>query len=109
MKNIQATKLLKHQKLSKMKTVLPAEIKTIEQAKTFLTDLYNNGESFHPEDSAHDIVWGACETPSFEDRQQLDVLMESIYDLPGNDGRHINLAFCPCGFLLDLDGHIIEE
>lgn len=86
-----------------MKTILPVAIKTIAQAKKLLTDLYNNNEYFHPEDDAHDIVWGTCEEPSFEDKEQLNTLMGQIYLLKGNDGRHDKLKFCPCGYLLYLD------
>jgi hypothetical protein len=85
-----------------MKTVLPVSIQTIEQAKVFLTDLYNNGESYHPEDDAHDCMPLSVATAAECD--QLNKLMEEIYDLPGNDGSHGNdMAFCPCGFLLSLD------
>lgn len=40
-----------------MKTTLPTAINTIEEAKTFLTELNTNGEAYHPEDDAHDIIW----------------------------------------------------
>jgi hypothetical protein len=39
-----------------MKTILPQAITTIEEAKKLLTDLYNNNETFHPEDDATDLV-----------------------------------------------------
>lgn len=38
-----------------MKTNLPAAITTIDEAKAFLTELHANGESYHPEDDAHDV------------------------------------------------------
>ncbi len=87
-----------------MKTSLPESIKTIDEAKAFLTDLYNNGESYHPEDSAEGIVWNNGVEVSPAEAEQLDSLMSDIYMLPGNDGRHNDpLAFDPAGFLLELD------
>ena len=47
-----------------MKTHLPTSIKTIPEARDFLTALYTNGESFHPEDDAHTIEWDLCEAPT---------------------------------------------
>lgn len=84
------------------KTSFPLAITTVEEAKTFLTDLYNNGESFHCEDDAKDIAWNFKAT--IAQCNHLNKLMEDIYNLPGNDGKHDNsIAFCPCGFLLNLD------
>lgn len=42
--------------MSKFKTNVPDGIKTIEEAKTFLTELYKNGEAYHPEDDANEIA-----------------------------------------------------
>lgn len=84
-----------------MKTSLPKEITTIDEAKVFLTDLHKNGESFHPEDDATDLHGDPF---TKEEGEQLNKLMDDIYNLKGNDGKHDNsIAFCPCGFLLDLD------
>jgi len=83
---------LKQSKHYNMKTQLPSEIKTIESAKKFLSDLSNNGESFHPEDDAHDIIW-SCESPSESECDQLNKLMDDIYQLEDFD---------PCGFLLEV-------
>lgn len=85
-----------------MKTNLPSTIKTIDEAIAFLTELHTNGESFHPEDDATDIAW-ACEPPSDVDRVRLNQLMNDIHNLPGNDGRHHDLAFDPCEYLIYLD------
>lgn len=63
-----------------------------------------NSEAFHPEDDAHDILWDLENVPTYEECEQLNKLMDDIYNLPGNDGKHDNsIAFCPCGFLLDLN------
>lgn len=86
-----------------MKTVLPEAIKTKAEAEQFLTDLVNNKEAFHPEDDAHDIVWQSGETPTFEECEQLNKLMEDIYKMPGNDGSQLAPFFCPCEFILSLD------
>ena len=87
-----------------MKTVLPNEIKTVEEAKAFLTALHENGESYHPEDNAHGIAWGSIpsdQIPTKEECDKLNKLMRDIYNLPGNE-KGPNLAFDPCGFFLDL-------
>lgn len=87
-----------------MQLSLPKQIKTIAQAKRFLTMLYKSGYSFHPEDDAKDIVWSSeVKTPTMEQCEQLNKLMDDIYNLPGNDGKHIDLAFDPCQWLLDID------
>jgi hypothetical protein len=75
-----------------MKTKLPASINSEEEAKSFLSELYNNQESFHPEDSAHDFV-GIFFTE--EEATQVENLINQIYDLKEK--------FDPCEFLLSLD------
>ena len=87
-----------------MKTKLPASIGTIEEAETFLTELYENGEAYHPEDNAAD-----CFSPdqcSSEEAEKLDALMTQIYFLPENGNNYRTnpnaMTFDPCGFLLDL-------
>jgi hypothetical protein len=80
-----------------MKTVLPERINSIEEAKDFLTALYNNRESFHPEDDAHDILWDNDATPTPAECDNLNDLMSDIYGVAkGTD-------FDPCGFILELD------
>ena len=88
-----------HQKVTMMKTILPTGITTIEEAKRLLTDLLNNGESFHPEDDASDLVGDPF---TAEEATQLNKLMEDIYNLKGNESHH-KMIFDPCGFLLELD------
>ena len=77
-----------------MKTTLPKEIKSVRKAEMFLTDLFNNNEGYHPEDDAHDIVWNLPESeiPTSKECDQLNKLMEDIYNLDGFD---------PCEFILD--------
>lgn len=77
-----------------MKTELPKELKTIEEATKFLHDLTDNGEAYHPEDSAHNIIWNLEEEPTEEECDHLNKLMDDIYDLEwiGTD---------PCGIIMD--------
>lgn len=89
-----------------MRTALPTAINTISEAKTFLQELRKNGEAYHPEDDAtecfdtdseHNLAW--C--------RQVNKLMSDIYALEGNID-HLNMAFDPCAYLLELDGHVME-
>lgn len=87
-----------------MKTQLPESISSITEAIEFLTALHGNGEAYHPDDNAHEIEWQTTEvTPAECDK--LNKLMEDIYNLPGND-NYLDMAFCPCGFLLAFEGKI---
>jgi hypothetical protein len=78
-----------------MKTTLPSKITTVEEAKEFLTALFDNNESYHPEDDAHDIDWTTCE-PTEEEKEQLNKLMGNMYGLNGEP------FFDPCAFLWDM-------
>jgi hypothetical protein len=98
-----------------MKTKLPDQIKTVKEAEAFLTDLLINNESYHPEDDANDIDWCTIENendiPTKAECDQLNKLMDDIYDLPENTyGRkYVDLGFDPCGFILDyLDMQTLE-
>lgn len=75
-----------------MKTILPQSINTIDQAKAFLTDLFNNNETFHPDDDAHETVWSNGERPTPAEADQLNKLMCDIDDL----------QLDPCEILMDL-------
>jgi hypothetical protein len=85
-----------------MQTVLPTEIKTVNQAKAFLAALYFNGESFHPEDDAYHVAWVGIMEPTDEEKTKLNELMGDIYCLPDN-GKYPDLIFDPCEFLNSLD------
>ena len=67
-----------------MKTNLPSAINTIEEAETFLRVLHENGEAFHPDDNAHDIVW-CTSAPSRKELEQLNKLMSDISRLKDFD------------------------
>ena len=88
-----------------MKTPLPESITTIAQAKEFLTNLYNNGETYHPEDDATDLV-GSLFTQ--KEGEQLNKLMSEIYALEGNESAQ-SMVFDPCQFLLELDPDYVNE
>ena len=87
-----------------MKTNLDRKIQDTDQAIAFLTELYRNGESYHPEDDAHDIVWNSKsiwggsygipkkDVPTFEDENKLNHLMEQCF-----------IHCDPCEILIDLD------
>lgn len=79
-----------------MKTTLPRSITNITGAKDFLRSLFLNGESYHPEDSAADIVNTSTGRTVFTttEAKQLDRLMREIYALKEID---------PCEYLLELD------
>jgi hypothetical protein len=94
-----------------MRTRLPLRIDTVEEAKEFLTDLYNNGEAYHPEDDAHDIIWVGTEVSMFE-KDRLNELMQNIYDLPCNSDRYPDLGFDPCEHINEMfyrDNGIVPE
>lgn len=81
-----------------LQTKLPPAITTVEEAKKLLTDLYNNSESFCPEDDANDCLSGMV---TKKEGDQLNKLMNDIYNLPGNAFPYPVID--PCGFLLELD------
>lgn len=75
-----------------LRTNLPDSITSKSEAVYFLTTLYKNGESFHPEDDANDIVWANC-SPTKQECDKLNTLMDQIYKIPDFD---------PYAVLLDL-------
>lgn len=90
-----------------MKTTLPNTIRTIEDAKVFLTELHINGEAYHPEDDATALNGDPF---TLQEGLALNQLMSEIYDLHGNDGRHSGeLVFDPCEFLLMLDPDYVKR
>lgn len=77
-----------------MKTKLPTKITSVKQAKTFLTDLFNNGESYHPEDDANDIIKpNGKPLCTWKDAKQLNKLRDDMYQLKNFD---------PCAIFCDL-------
>ena len=84
-----------------MRTSLPSEITSGEEATSFLTELYNNNEDFHPEDDAFDIIWQTTEV-SDDEKTQLNKLMNDIYSLPEAWSPQNPEGFDPCAVLMDL-------
>lgn len=85
-----------------MKTMIPASITTLEDAKKFLTDLHNNNETYHPEDDAlyvHFISIPVSERPTIDECNKLNALMNSISCLQETKTG----SFDPCQFLIDLE------
>lgn len=74
-----------------MKTILSQAITSVQEAENFLTTLYNNGESFHPEDDAHDVIFPGTQ-PYIAECDKLNSLMEQCFALD----------FDPCEFLDNL-------
>lgn len=66
-------------------------IETPEEAKQFLKDLHDNGELYHPEDSAKDIVFNNI-NPTEQEREALNNLMEQVYKVADFD---------PCEYIID--------
>lgn len=84
-----------------MKTDLNRTIASVDDAKQFLIDLFNNGESYHPEDSAFDIIWDDIE-PSKAQLEELDNLMAAVYVYASPD-------FDPCELLNNLREDYVQE
>lgn len=75
-----------------LRTNVNRVIKTKEDAEAYLTELFNNGESYHPEDNAHDIIWNTASPTSWE-KKKLNRLMKQVNTIPNFD---------PCDFLNEL-------
>ena len=78
-----------------MKTNLNRTITNQEEAEAFLSELFENGESFHPEDDAHQIIWSCEQPPTAEECDKLNVLMNDCINV--GDGE-----FDVCKYLEDL-------
>lgn len=79
-----------------MKTKLPESITSVEQAEDFLNELFENGEAFHPEDNAGDIVWALPkeQQPTHNECVRLNNLMNEMF--------HLDDDFDPCAYFCDL-------
>jgi hypothetical protein len=75
-----------------MKTNLNRHIESEDQAKEFLSELFQNGEGYHPEDDAFDISWDErIENPTEGEMRKLNRLMDEVHE-------HIP---DPCGYIVD--------
>lgn len=68
-----------------MKTLLPANISTVDQAKEFINNLLNNGECYHFDDDAKDVLFDDGTYFSESEAIKLNILMNEIYLLPNFD------------------------
>jgi hypothetical protein len=57
-----------------MKTKLPKSITTTAQAKAYIDQLIENGETYNFEDDAHEVTWGQKGGPTKKQRDQMNVL-----------------------------------
>lgn len=53
-----------------MKTIIPAAITNVAEAKAFLTDLHNNNEIYHPEDGAAEVLAAGLGGRLFTDEEE---------------------------------------
>lgn len=81
-----------------MKTDLNITINSIESAQKYLQSLKANDELYHPDDNAHDIVWDTAK-PTKKEREKLNINMDKVRDFIPD----------PCGYLLELEGHILTD
>jgi hypothetical protein len=63
-----------------MKTKTPNYINSVEEAKDFLRDLFNNGEAYNPEDDAIDVIKVDSGDRVFTDdeAEEMNVLMSQV-------------------------------
>jgi hypothetical protein len=64
-----------------MKTILPVSITTIDQAKAYVKELWDNGEIYHFDDRASSISGDPFEGHT----RKMDSLRDQMYQLPGFD------------------------
>lgn len=77
-----------------MRTKLFRSIDNEQEARQFLKELFDNGESYHPEDDARDIIFPEV-NPTYDERNKLNSLMAQSYNL-------LSDTFDPAGYLLAL-------
>lgn len=77
-----------------MRTEFTTPITSLKAGRAFLTYLYEQGLSFHPEDSATDCIEHLV---SHAEAQEIDKRIVEIYaqEWPQDE--------CPCSHILDLD------
>jgi hypothetical protein len=79
-----------------LKSNLPENINSVNEARIFYLTLASNGELFHPEDYAENIVWNPEYLPTDAELDQLNFLNERCCHFDGFDG------FERCEFALSL-------
>jgi len=68
-----------------MKTKLPTSITTVAQAKAYIDQLIENGETYNFEDEAHEVSWDKKGSPTKKQRDQMNVLARQMRKLDGFD------------------------
>jgi hypothetical protein len=69
-----------------MKTNLPEQIDSVQEAKDFLKEMVENGEIYHPKEDAFDIVWKS--PPPTED--QMILLNKLMFDIENLEDENFN-------------------
>jgi len=78
-----------------MRTPLPSSITSVPEAQAFLKALYDNNESFHPDENALEIIHSETDQPLFtvEEAIAINALLDQISELKD---------FNPCEYLNSL-------
>ena len=67
--------------MQKLKTNLNRTIDATKEAEEFLTELFQNGEGFHTDDSSFDLNWSEINRiVSYSEKKQLDRLMDQVHE-----------------------------
>lgn len=79
-----------------MKTILPDAITCEYAAKYFIDQLYENGELFHLEDDAKDIIASSTGARLFTDEEatKINSLLDQLYEV---------CEFDPMAYILDMN------
>lgn len=73
-----------------MKTKLPKSITTTDQAKAYIDQLIENGETYNFEDDAHEVTWAQQGGPTKKQRDQMNVLAKQMSKLDDfNPGTYL--------------------
>ena len=73
-----------------MKTKLPKSSTTPDQAKAYIDQLIENGETYNFEDDAHEVTWAQQGGPTKKQRDQMNVLAKQMSKLDDfNPGTYL--------------------
>ena len=78
-----------------MKTKLPEEITSVKEIENLFNELAKNGELYHIEDDAHDIIFSKTEQRMFTDEEadKLESLVTQCYALVEDPCEYAYNAF----------------
>lgn len=74
-----------------MKTDLFRPLTTPEEARQYIQDLCDNGEIYHFDDDAEDVIWDGF-TPTSEDIRQLDANRDRLFEVLEDPFEFVTLA-----------------